>query len=212
MKNETKEIFAELYSRYPVLQSERGAIEAAFDCLNDCFQSGNRLYLCGNGGSASDCEHIAGELLKKFKKPRPIDETLAKNLEKFGEDGLTLKNTLEGGVPAISLCGHPSLSTAFANDNDPLLPFAQQLSVFGEKGDVLIAISTSGNAKNCYYAALVAKAKSMKVLLLSGGTGGRLKTLADVAVVVPEKETFKVQELHLPVYHALCAAIESELF
>lgn len=212
MKSETKEIFDELYSRYPVLKSERGTIEEAFDCLYECFRGGNTLYLCGNGGSASDCEHIAGELLKKFKKTRPIDEAFAKKLERFGEEGLTLKNSLEGGVPAVSLCGHPSLSTAFANDNDPLLPFAQQLSVFGRKGDVLLAISTSGNAKNCYYAALVAKAKEMKILLLSGGTGGRLKTVADVAVVVPERETFKVQELHLPVYHALCGAIESELF
>ncbi len=212
MKEETKAILQELTERYPTLKSIKKDILFTYEILLECFEKGNRLYLCGNGGSASDCEHIAGELLKKFKKCRPLEKSFSENLKKLGDEGVFLADSLEGGLSAVSLCGHPSLSTAFANDNDPLLCFAQQLGAFGNKGDVLMAISTSGNAKNCAYAALVAKAKEMKVVFLGGGNGGKLKELADVSVIVPEKETFKVQELHLPVYHCLCAMLESELF
>lgn len=212
MKDTTKEIIDELFVRYPDLKVMENAIIEGYETILACYQSGHRLYLCGNGGSAADCEHIVGELLKKFKKIRPIDETFANHLKSLGEDGTFLAERLEGGLPAVSLCGHPSLSTAFANDNDPVLIFAQQLGALGESGDVLITISTSGNAKNCAYATLVAKAKGMKTVFLGGGDGGRLKGLSDVCLIVPEQETFKVQEQHLPVYHCLCAMLENELF
>ena len=212
MKDTTKEIIDELFVRYPDLKVMENAIIEAYETILACYQSGHRLYLCGNGGSAADCEHIAGELLKKFKKIRPLDETFANHLKSLGEDGTFLAERLEGGVPAVSLCGHPSLSTAFANDNDPVLIFAQQLGALGESGDVLITISTSGNAKNCAYAALVAKAKGMKTIAFTGATGGKLKELCDVCICAPELETYKVQELHLPVYHCLCAMLEEEFF
>lgn len=212
MKETTKEILVELLERFPQLSPGKTSIVSAYETILRCYQTGHRLYICGNGGSAADSEHIAGELLKKFKKIRPLDESFTVRLKMLGEDGEFLAEKLEGGLPTVSLCGHPSLSTAFANDNDPVLCFAQQLGAFGQKGDVLLTISTSGNAKNCAYATLVAKAKEMPVVFLGGGDGGKLKPLADVSVIVPEKETFKVQELHLPVYHCLCAMLENELF
>lgn len=212
MKDTTKEILEELFRRYPALEPQKDNVVCAYETLLKCYQSGHRVYLCGNGGSAADCEHIAGELLKKFKKVRPLEKTFSERLKSLGTDGELLAERLEGGLPAVSLCGHPSLSTAFANDNDPLLNFAQQLSAFGQAGDVLVAISTSGNAKNCAFTALVAKAKEMKTVFLGGSDGGRLKPLADVSIIVPESETFKIQELHLPTYHCLCAMLENELF
>ena len=119
---------------------------------------------------------------------------------------------LQGGLPTVSLCGHTAFSTAFQNDCDPMFVFAQQVGAWGQEGDVLLTLSTSGNSKNCIYAATVAKAKKMSVVALLGGSGGELKTLADASVIVPEKETYKVQELHLPVYHCLCAMLEEEFF
>ncbi len=212
MKAETKTILEELITRYPVLSGVTAEIEKTFLIIKECFQNGNRLYLCGNGGSASDCEHIAGELVKSFKKCRPLPATLVKGLEEYGDEGRALVEGLEGGLPAFSLCGHPGLTTAYANDKNPMYTFAQQVNVWGNSGDVLLTLSTSGNSKNCVCAAIVAKAKGMKVAFLGGGKGGRLKEIADVSVVVPEKETFKVQELHLPVYHCLCAMLEEEFF
>ena len=170
------------------------------------------MYLCGNGGSASDCEHIVGELMKCFKKKRSICPTLSKGLAEEGELGQALLQDLEGGLPAVSLCGHSPLTLAFLNDKNAMLTFAQQLSVLGRKGDVLLTLSTSGNSKNCVYAAAVARAKGMKTVFLGGGNGGKLKEFADVSIIVPEKETYKVQELHLPVYHCLCAMLEEEFF
>ena len=212
MKTETRMVLTETMERYPALQGNEKDIVAAFETLKSCFANGNRLYLCGNGGSASDCEHIAGELLKSFKKMRPLPEALVKGLQAQGERGEVLLDCLEGGLPAVSLCGHPAFSTAFQNDKEPMLVFAQQVNAMGREGDVLLTLSTSGNSKNCVYAATVARAKKMQVIALLGGSGGVLKDLADVSVIVPEKETFKVQELHLPVYHCLCAMLEEEFF
>jgi D-sedoheptulose 7-phosphate isomerase len=212
MKAESEKIFENLFVRYEELKSVRADILAAFEILKKSFEQGGALYLCGNGGSAADCEHIAGELMKSFKLPRPLPDDFSKALLSFGEEGQKLAHGLEGGLPVHSLCGHPALSTAFSNDRDPVLVYAQQVSVWGRAGDVLLAISTSGNSKNCLYAALAAKAKGMKVLLLTGGTGGKIKALADKAVIVPRTETYLVQELHLPVYHCLCAMLESEFF
>lgn len=212
MKETTKMILTETLQRYPALKGNETEILSVYETLKNCFANGKRLYLCGNGGSAADCEHIAGELLKSFKKCRPLPTELVEGLKKQGERGQVLIESLECGLPAVSLCGHTAFSTAFQNDRDPMFVFAQQVGVWGQAGDVLLTISTSGNSKNCVYAATVAKAKNMQVVAFLGGSGGALKTLADASVTVPEKETFKVQELHLPVYHCLCAMLEEEFF
>ena len=212
MKETTKQILIELLKRYPVLENCEKDILSVYEVLQKCFADGHRLYLCGNGGSASDCEHIAGELLKSFKKCRPLTSELVEGLKMQGDRGQVLIESLEGGLPVVSLCGHTAFSTAFQNDRDPMYVFAQQVGVWGQKGDVLFTLSTSGNSKNCIYAATVAKAKKMSVVALLGGSGGELKILADASVVAPEKETFKVQELHLPIYHCLCAMLEEEFF
>lgn len=212
MKETTKGILMELGERYPALKPLEGDILSAFETIKSCYEQGGRLYVCGNGGSSSDSEHIVGELMKCFKKPRAISKALAENLQKEGELGQELLACLEGGLPAISLCGHPSLTFAYLNDTNPMLTFAQQLSVMGRKGDVLITLSTSGNSKNCIYATVVAKALGMKTVFLGGGSGGKLKALSDVSIIAPETETFKVQECHLPIYHCLCAMLEEEFF
>lgn len=212
MKDTTRKIIDECIARHGVLSSLKEEIAQAFDTMKNSFLKGGRLYLCGNGGSAADCEHIAGELLKSFKKPRPLPEDLLKGLEAYGEQGAAIATGLDGGLPAISLCGHSAFSTAYLNDKDPAFTFAQQVNVWGREGDVLLTLSTSGNSKNCVYAAMVAKAKNMSVVFLGGGTGGKLKELADVSLIVPEKETYKVQELHLPLYHCLCAMLEEEFY
>ena len=201
-----------MLERYPALKGNEQEILSVYEIVEACFANGHRLYLCGNGGSAADCEHIAGELLKSFKKCRPLSNDLMEGLKKQGERGQVLIENLQGGLPTVSLCGHTAFSTAFQNDCDPMFVFAQQVGAWGQAGDVLLTLSTSGNSKNCIYAATVAKAKNMSVVALLGGSGGELKAFADASVVVPEKETYKVQELHLPVYHCLCAMLEEEFF
>ena len=211
MKQTTIQIYDELFTRYPALAVCKADILSAYETLETVYKQGGRVYLCGNGGSAADCEHIVGELMKSFKKRRPLNEEFLEKVLR-GEEGELLSQTLEGGLPAVSLCGHPALTSAFANDKNPTLGFAQQLSVLAKSGDVLVSLSTSGNSKNCVYAVLTAKAMGVKTLFLGGGTGGKLKSLCDVSVVVPEHETYKVQELHLPIYHCLCAMLEEEFF
>jgi len=198
--------FEELYVRYPQLKSCESDVGNAFDVLLSCYRSGGKVLTCGNGGSAADAEHIVGELMKKFRKRRDVDADVAAKLPP------DLVSGLEGSLPAISLVSMSGILTAFANDVSWDTAFAQQVYGLGRPGDVLIALSTSGNSANCVNAALVARARGMKVLSLTGAEGGRLGGFADVAIRVPETETHKVQELHLPVYHALCAAIEDEMF
>ena len=212
MKETTRQILTDMVGRYPVLAGCEGDVLAVYEILQACFANGRRLYLCGNGGSASDCEHIAGELLKSFKKHRPLSADLMEGLKMQGDRGQVLIENLQGGLPTVSLCGHTAFSTAFQNDCDPMFVFAQQVGAWGQEGDVLLTLSTSGNSKNCIYAATVAKAKKMSVAALLGGNGGALKDMADASVVAPEKETYKVQELHLPIYHCLCAMLEEEFF
>lgn len=212
MKATTKQILTHLIERHPELAPNEAAILAAYNTLHTSLSQGNRLYLCGNGGSAADCEHMAGELLKCFKKPRPLPTEKQTILSSYGEMGEKLATTLEDGLPVVSLCGHPAFSTAYQNDNAPELVFAQQVHVYGNESDVLVVFSTSGNSKNCIYASIAAKARGMKIVLLTGGEGGKLKAYADTAIIVPEKETYLVQELHLPVYHCLCAMLEEEFF
>ena len=200
------EVFSELYERYPQLKGCEGEISKAFDLLLTCYGNGGKVLTCGNGGSAADAEHIVGELLKKFKKHRNVSEDVADKLPP------ELAAKLEGALPAVSLVSMSGILTAFANDVAWETAFAQQVYGLGDPGDVLIALSTSGNSANCVNAALVAKAKGMKVVALTGAGGGRLGEIADVAIKVPETETYRIQELHLPVYHALCAALENSFF
>jgi D-sedoheptulose 7-phosphate isomerase len=199
-------IIDELYVRYPQLEGCRGEIEKAFDILLACYRAGGKALVCGNGGSASDSEHIVGELMKKFRRHRDIDAALAAKLPP------ELAAKLEGALPAVSLVSMSGILTAFANDVAWETAFAQQVVGLGRPGDVLIALSTSGNSANCVNAALVAKAKGMKVVSLTGAGGGKLGAVADASLAVPETETYKIQELHLPIYHALCAALEETLF
>lgn len=206
MKDSTKQIFDELYGRYPALTTCRDEIAKAFDALYATVDAKGCVFTCGNGGSASDSEHIVGELLKKFKKHRDIEGSIAAKLP----PGLASK--LEGSVAAVSLVSMSGIITAFANDVAWETAFAQQLYGLGKPGDTLIALSTSGNSANCVNAALVAKAKGIKVVAMTGAGGGRLAGVADATIAVPEKETYKIQEYHLPVYHALCAALEEEAF
>ncbi len=212
MKETTKRILVELIEKYPQLQDCFADIKNAFLILKTCFENGGRVFTCGNGGSSADSEHIVGELLKSFKKHRPIDKAVSKNLQAFGEDGAYLCEKLEGSLPAYSLNSQTGIMTAFANDKSWDATFAQQLYGLGQQGDCLITLSTSGNSKNCVYAVLVGKAKGISSIALTGVGGGKLKEYSNCTIAVPEKETYKVQELHLPVYHCLCAMLEEELF
>ena len=198
-----------LIERYPALAAVREKLEKAFYALYNCYASGGKLLICGNGGSAADSEHIVGELMKSFKTKRPIDADVAVNLRKMGDDGVALAEKLEGALPAIALCGHTALSTAFGNDKDGFMVFAQQVYGYGCKGDVLVCLTTSGNSGNCVYAAEVARAKGMTVIAITGECGGKIREIADLCIALPEKETYLVQELTLPVYHWLCAELET---
>ena len=212
MKDTTKKIYEELLERYPALVCVKESVLLAFEGIKETYEKGGTLYCGGNGGSSSDCEHIVGELLKKFKKNRPVDEETRVNLLNQGEDGAYVLSKLEGSLPAVSLISQTGILTAFANDKSWDTAIAQQLYGLGKKGDCLLVLSTSGNSANCVYAVLVAKAKGMKTITLTGGNGGRLKEVCDVCICVPERETYKVQELHLPIYHCLCAMLEEEFF
>ena len=208
-----EEIFDSLFIRYPVLEGCKRSIYKAFELLKETVLRQNILYLAGNGGSAADSEHIVGELMKSFMAKRPIDEKLADKLKSlYGEEGEKLSLDLEGGFRALSLPSLISLSTAIINDVNSDVMFAQMLNSIGVEGDVFWGISTSGNSKNIVNAAMLAKAKGLKVMALVGQKECRLDALCDVVIHVPETETYKVQELHLPVYHALCAMLESEFY
>ncbi len=212
MKNSVKEIYEELFARYPELSVCRESVMGAYELIKSSYDNGGMLFTCGNGGSCADSEHIVGELLKSFKFKRKISPLLAEKLENMGDDGKALAETLEGALPAVSLCGHPALTTAFLNDTEPTMTFAQQLLGLGKAGDTLIVISTSGNSKNCVYAATLAKAMGIKTVAMTGERESKLSKICDEAIRVPETETFKVQEKHLPVYHALCAMAEETFF
>ena len=212
MKTSTHEIFEELFTRYPALEVCRPDVRAAFDVLASAYRAGGKVLCCGNGGSASDCEHIVGELLKKFKRHRDIPARLKGRLASAGADGVLLAARLEGSLPAISLVSQSGILTAFANDVGWDEAFAQQLLGIAKPGDVLVALSTSGNSRNCVLAATLARALDVKTIALVGEAGGRLGEVCDVAIRVPAHETYQVQEFHLPVYHALCAMLEEELF
>ena len=202
-----------LVERYPQLEACREDIVNAYDLLEEAYAAGRKLLVAGNGGSASDSEHIVGELMKEFKLKRKIYSAQADRLRRIDEEmGKVLAENLQGSLPAISLVGEPSLTTAFMNDAIPVLVFAQQVNGLGRAGDVFLGISTSGNSQNVLYAAVAAKSKGLKVIGLTGGRENKLMGYADVCIRVPETETYKIQELHLPVYHSLCLMLEERFF
>lgn len=204
------EIFSSLFERYPEMTVCENEIRAACDLLVSTFRAGFKLLVCGNGGSAADSEHIVGELMKSFRFKRPIDPAF---MDAYRDaNGEEVPTWLEGALPAISLVSQTAFLTAFGNDETAVGVFAQQVYGYGEKGDVLLAISTSGNSTNVIEAVKVARAKGMRAISLTGSCESALTFLSDVCVRVPREETFQVQELHLPVYHCLCAAVEAEMF
>ncbi len=213
MKERTNNLLNEFYLRYPNLEYLKSPISKSLYELVECYKNGKKILVCGNGGSCADGEHIAGELLKSFMLKRKIDVELEKKLkDSYNEEGEYIANNLQQGIKCIPLTSFSALNTAFANDCDEKMTFAQLTNVFGNNGDILIGISTSGNSKNVVYAAKVARVKNMKVIALTGESGGKLKDIADILLNVPSTETFKIQEYHLPIYHILCACIESEIF
>lgn len=206
-------ILNELVSRYPLLYGVKERIAAASDSLINSFRDGRKLLICGNGGSSSDSGHIAGELMKGFERKRPVPQSFKTVLSATGgERGEYLAEKLQLGFPVISLSAHDALITAVANDTDPSLIFAQQVMAFGKKGDVLLAISTSGNSQNVIDAIITARAKGLSVIGMTGEHGGKMKQICDILINVPGTRTSYIQELHFPVYHALCLMIESYFF
>lgn len=216
-----------LIERFPALSACREDIRKAYFILEEAYSAGRKLLVCGNGGSASDSEHIVGELMKEFKLKRKVYGAQASALKAIDPElGQVLAENLQGALPAISLTGHSSLTTAFMNDTSPELVFAQQVNGYGKPGDVFLGISTSGNSRNVLYAAVTAKSKGLRVIGLTGAggaaaarpgsgagsSGNKLSALCDVCIRVPETETYRIQELHLPVYHCLCMMLEQHFF
>ena len=202
-----------LIERYPQLIECRESIQAAYDILKEAYTKDRKLLVCGNGGSASDSEHIVGELMKEFKLTREIYKNQAEAMKLIDSElGAILAKHLQGALPAIALTGHSSLTTAFMNDSNPELIFAQQVNGYGKPDDIFLGISTSGNSRNVLFAAVAAKAKGLKVIGMTGQKPCKLAQLADVCIQVPESDTYKIQELHLPVYHCLCMMLEEHFF
>ena len=195
-----------LMERYPSLEVCRADIVDAVQTIIDMHKKGGALLICGNGGSSADAEHISGELLKGFLKKRPLSDSERASLPDAIAQGL------QGGIRAIPLTSLTALGTAFSNDVDAELVYAQLVWALGDGNSVFLGISTSGNAKNVSSAALVAKAKGIKTIGLTGVGGGKLAEICDTCIKAPECETYKIQELHLPIYHAICAQVEEEFF
>lgn len=202
-----------LMTRYPALEVCQRDILKAYTLIEQSYAQGGKLLAAGNGGSAADAEHIVGELMKAFVLPRKLSNDICEKMKAVdSEMGNVLAQNLQGALPAIALDGHIALSTAYMNDCEPLLCFAQQVNGYGKEGDVFLGISTSGNSQNILYAATVAKAKGMAVIGLTGEKESKLSRLADVCIQVPRQETYQIQELHLPVYHTLCLMLETRFF
>ena len=213
MRATSVSLFEDLFIRYPQLEKCRAQLFDAADCLTRCFQSGGKLLICGNGGSASDAAHIVGELMKNFMLNRPVgDDFRRRLLEKIPETGNWIADQLQGALPAIALTQESALISAYANDAYPELAYAQQVYGYGQPGDTLLCISTSGNSENIINAAVVAVAKDLHTIALTGETPSRLSAVCDLSIQVPETGTHRIQELHLPVYHCLCAVLEQEFF
>ena len=181
-------------------------VRKAANLITDSFKTSGKLLLCGNGGSCADCEHIAGEMVKQFAKERPLSSEI---VEKLGKD---LSSELHGGLPALSLPSMIGFHTAFNNDNNPEFAFAQQVVAFGKPNDILWGISTSGNSKNVIHAARTAKALGLKTIGMTGENGGKLGQITDIAIKAPADDVARIQELHLPIYHAICGFVENKMF
>lgn len=206
-------ILDNLITRYPVLSSCKQSIWNAYIVMKEAFEQDKKLLVAGNGGSAADSEHIVGELMKGFVKSRTIDTKMKEKLLAIDEKRAeSLCSNLQQALPAIALTGHTALSTAYLNDVDGTLGFAQQVYGYGREHDVFFGITTSGNSENVLSAVVVAKARGLKTVVLTGRDGGKVKDMVDVAIIVPEQETYKIQELHLPIYHALCLMLEDYFF
>ncbi len=206
-------ILDNLIIRYPVLTSCKQNIWNAYIVMKEAFEQDKKLLVAGNGGSAADSEHIVGELMKGFVKNRAIDTTMKEKLVAIDEKRAeSLCSNLQQALPAIALTGHTALSTAYLNDVDGTLGFAQQVYGYGRENDVFFGITTSGNSENVLSAIVVAKARNLKTVALTGRDGGKVKDMVDVAIIVPEQETYKIQELHLPIYHTLCLMLEDYFF
>lgn len=203
----------QLIERYPALSVCENDIRKAAKAIINSYEKGGKLLVAGNGGSAADSDHITGELLKSFVKIRkPESEFLSKLKEIDPDTGAYLSDKLQGSLPAIALTNQSALMTASLNDVDGNVMFAQQVNGFGKPEDVFLGITTSGNSADVIYATVVAKAKGLKTIALTGKTGGKIKNLADITIIVPSNETFMIQEYHLPVYHALCLEIEEHFW
>lgn len=203
----------ELIERYPCLISCKDEIEEAIEKIIKCYENGGKVLICGNGGSCADADHISGELMKGFLKKRPLSDEQIKLMKKSNPQiNDELLSKLQNPLTAIPLHSFAALSSAYANDVDPSLIYAQTVFGLGKKDDIIICISTSGNAGNVFSAANTAKALGLTIIGLTGEKGGKLKDFADICIRVPETETFKIQELHLPVYHCICAAVEAHFF
>lgn len=205
-------ILEELIDRYPELCEQKENINSAFELLKDAYENGNKLLVAGNGGSASDSNHIVGELMKSFEKKRCIPKEIYDRIKRNEKYGKELADSLQGSLRAISLNNHESLNTAFLNDVNPCATFAQQIIGYGDENDIFLGISTSGNSKNVVMAAITAKAMGLKVIALTGAKDSDLSNIADITIKAPETRTFKVQEYHLPIYHCLCLMLEDYFF
>ena len=198
--------------RYPALEACREDMQKAIDCLISCYERGGKLLICGNGGSCADAEHIVGELMKGFLKKRPIPSDKRREMIAKMPQAADLLDDLQEGLPAISLTSFAALNSAFCNDVEPSMMYAQNVLALAKPGDILLGLSTSGNSKNVVNAALIAKSLGITVITMTGESGGKLREISDICIRVPAVETYQVQELHLPVYHTLCAAVEEHFF
>lgn len=213
MKDNSSKYIEDLIIRYPKLLSIKSNIIEAIESMIVCTSNNGKYLVCGNGGSSADSDHIVGELMKGFVLDRRIDLDMEHKIkEKFSETADYIISNLQQSIPAISLSSHTALTSSFSNDKAADLIFAQQVLGYGGEQDILFAISTSGNSKNILYAAQIAQAMGIKVISLTGETGGKLRKLSNILINVPEKETFKIQELHLPIYHVICLVLENEFF
>jgi D-sedoheptulose 7-phosphate isomerase len=196
----------ELVLSFENLRMLEEEIRTSANLITESFSNGGKLLLCGNGGSCADCEHIAGEMVKQFAKERPLNPEIVEKLDP------ELSSELHGGLPALSLPSMIGFHTAFNNDNNPEFAFAQQIVAFGKANDVLWGISTSGNSKNVLHAVKTAKALGLKTIGLTGENGGKLSQIADITIKAPADNVARIQELHLPIYHAICAFVEDKMF
>ncbi|HOI25730.1 MAG TPA: SIS domain-containing protein [Caldisericia bacterium] len=212
MKQSTEIIIEDLIKRYSILSCVKKKIFEATGFIIDCYCTKGKVMICGNGGSASDALHMVGELMKSFVLPRTLSIKQKNRISKFSDNGDYLASHLQEALPAMSLVGEIALHTACANDIASDLCFAQQVYGYGHANDVLFVISTSGNSKNVIYAAEVAMAKEIVVIGLTGALGGKLKNKCDCIINVPATDTYAIQELHMPVFHAICLAVENEFF